>query len=371
MTGSSSRPLEGIRVVELVGIGPGPYAGQLLADLGAEVIAIDRPTPRPPLVTDRGKRSVILDLRAEGAAEAVLKLSETADLLIEGFRPGVAERLGVGPEAVHARRPALVYGRMTGWGQTGPWAKTAGHDINYVGLTGALHAMGEAGRPPTPPLNLVGDYGGGSLFLVTGLLAGLLRARTTGEGSVVDAAIVDGVASLMGIVPSLAALGMWSEERQDNMIDGGAPYYRCYACRDGGYMAAGPIEPQFFAIMLDVLGIDPAAYGGQNDKDRWPAQHAMLEATFAERTRDEWAAVFSGTDACVTPVLTWREAREHPQGAARNLYPAAQNHVQPKVAPVIGADAPVPPLPDRGAHTSEVLGELGLTADDIARISAR
>ena len=371
MTGSLSRPLEGIRVLELVGIGPGPYAGQLLADLGAEVIAIDRPAPRPPLVTDRGKRSVILDLRAEGAAEAVLKLSETADLLIEGFRPGVAERLGVGPEAVHARKPSLVYGRMTGWGQTGPWAKTAGHDINYVALTGALHAMGEAGRPPTPPLNLVGDYGGGSLFLVTGLLAGLLRARTTGEGSVVDAAIVDGVASLMGVVPSLAALGMWSAERQDNMIDGGAPYYRCYACQDGGYMAAGPIEPQFFAIMLDTLGIDPSDYGGQNDKERWPKQHAMLEAKFAERTRDEWAAAFAGTDACVTPVLTWREAREHPQGAARALYPETHDRVQPKVAPVLGTDAPVPPLPDRGAHTDEVLSGLGLTADDIARLSAR
>ena len=366
----ADRPLEGIRVAELVGIGPGPYAGQLLADLGAEVIAIDRPAPRPPLVTDRGKRSVILDLRAEGAAEAVLTLCETTDLFIEGFRPGVAERLGVGPDAVRARNPALVYGRMTGWGQTGPWARTAGHDINYVALTGALHAMGEAGRPPPPPLNLVGDYGGGSMFLVTGLLAGLLRARTTGEGSVVDAAIVDGVASLMGVVPSLAALGLWSPGRQANMIDGGAPYYRCYACRDGGYVAAGPIEPQFLAIMLETLGIDPGEYGAQNDKDEWPRQHALLEARFAERARDEWAAVFDGTDACVTPVLSWQEARTHPQGVARGLYPEEDGRVQPKVAPATGAaDAPVPPLPARGAHTEAVLSGLGLSAAAIARLS--
>ena len=366
----TNRPLTGIRALELVGIGPGPYAGQLLADLGAEVVAIDRPAPRPPLVTDRGKRSVILNLRREGAAEAVLSLCETADLLIEGFRPGVAERLGLGPDVVRARNPALVYGRMTGWGQTGPWAHTAGHDINYVALTGALHAMGEAGRPPTPPLNLVGDYGGGSLFMVRGLLAGLLRAKTTGEGSVVDAAIVDGVASLMGVVPSLAALGMWSAERQDNMIDGGAPYYRCYACKDGGYMAAGPIEPQFFAQMLAILGIDPSEYGGQNDKDAWPRQHALLEARFGERTRDEWAATCGGTAACVPPVLTWREARAHPQGAARNLYPDAQGRVQPKVAPVLGEHAaPVPPLPERGAHTEDVLSGIGLDAQAISRLS--
>lgn len=365
-----TRPLEGITVVELVGIGPGPYAGQLLADLGAQVIAIDRPAPRPPLVTDRGKRSVILNLREEGAAEVVLSLCEQADLLIEGFRPGVAERLGVGPDAVRARNPGLVYGRMTGWGQTGPWATTAGHDINYVALTGALHAMGEAGRPPTPPLNLVGDYGGGSMFLVMGLLAGLLRARTTGEGSVVDAAIVDGTASLMGVVPSLAALGLWSAERQDNMIDGGAPYYRCYACKGGGYMAAGPIEPQFHAEMLRVLGIDPAAHGDQNDKSAWPRQHAALEARFAERTREEWADAFAGTDACVTPVLTWREAREHPQGQARDLYPDAHGTTQPKVAPVMDADAaPVPPVPTRGAHTAEVLSDLGLDEDAISRLS--
>ena len=356
-------------MVELVGIGPGPYAGQLLADWGASVTAVDRPAPRPPLVSDRGKRSVILDLRAAGAADVVLDLCAEADLLIEGFRPGVAERLGVGPDAVRARNPALVYGRMTGWGQTGPWAGTAGHDINYIGLTGALHAMGEAGRPPTPPLNLVGDYGGGSLFLVAGLLVALLRAKTTGEGSVVDAAIVDGTASLMGVVPSLATLGLWSPERQANMIDGGAPYYRCYACADGGYMAVGAIEPQFFAIMLERLGVAPDAFGGQNDKDAWPRQHETLEAVFAKRARDEWAAVFAGSDACVTPVLTWEEASAHPQGAARRLYQDVDGTQHPRVAPSFGEDVAPPPVPPRGQDTRTVLEGLGLSGGDIARLS--
>lgn len=362
---SEERPLAGVRVLELAGIGPGPYAAQLLGDLGAEVVCVRRPGPQLPFLTDRGKRFVTLDLRADGAAEAVLRLAERSDLLIEGFRPGVTERLGIGPDVVRARAPALVYGRMTGWGQTGPWAGRAGHDLNYVGLTGALHAMGEAGRPPTPPLNLVGDYGGGSLFLCLGLLAALTRARETGEGSVVDAAILDGVASMMGVVGSLAALGQWTGERQDNLIDGGAPYYRCYACADGGYVAVAPIEARFFALMLAGLDIDQSEYGDQNDRAAWARQHAMLEARFAERSRDDWAAVFDGTDACVTPVLSYEEAMDHPQNEARGLYAEAGGTRQPKVAPVVGAGAPLPEASAGG----DVLAELGYTDEERAALS--
>ena len=371
MTQTAPGPLYGIRIVEFVGLGPGPYAGQLLADLGAEVVAIDRPGPKPAFTTDRGKRSVLLDLHRDGAAEAALRLCATADALIEGFRPGVMERLGLGPDEVAACAPALVYARMTGWGQTGPWAGTAGHDLNYIGLTGALGAMGEAGHPPMPPLNFVGDYGGGSLFLVMGLLAGIIEARATGQGRVVDAAILDGTASFMGVVASLGAMGQWTGEREDNLIDGGAPFYRCYATSDAKWLAVAPVEPQFLAIMLEVLGIDPSEYGTQLDKAEWPRQRALLERGFAERTRDEWAAVFDGTDACVTPVLAFAEAMEHPQNQARALYAARGGMTQPKVAPVMGA-APAPAMPERGGDGRAVLGELGYTDEEAeALLSAR
>ena len=370
MTGAATaRPLQGVRIIELVGIGPCPYAGQLLADLGAEVIAVDKPQPGVRGLHDRGKRSVTLDLRADGAAEAVLRLCEGADALIEGYRPGVAERLGLGPDAVRARKASLVYGRMTGWGQTGPWAKKAGHDINYIGLTGALHAMGEAGAPPPPPLNLVGDYGGGSLFLVAGLLAAMLRAKTTGEGSVVDAAILDGTASLMGIVHTLKATGMWTEERQANLLDGGAPFYRCYACADGGFMAVGAIEPQFHAEMLRILKIDSEAHGAQLDRAAWPRQHAALAARFAEKPRDAWAALFEASDACVTPVLSLAEAQSHPQNRARALTATRDGVAHTKVAPVIGGGAMPGGVPAHGADTAAVLAELGYGEDDTRRMS--
>ena len=363
-------PLYGLTVVELVGLGPGPYAGQLLADLGAEVVAIDRPGFKPPMTTDRGKRSVVMDLRGDGASEAVLRLCERADALIEGFRPGVAERLSLGPKHVHARNPKLVYGRMTGWGQTGPWAKKAGHDLNYIGLTGALHAMGEAGRPPTPPINFVGDYGGGSMFLVMGLLAGVIEARATGQGRVVDAAILDGTASFMGVVSSLDALGQWSGVREDNLIDGGAPFYRCYRTQDGGWMAVAPIEPQFLAQMLGVIGVDPSEYGAQMDKAEWPRQRALLEGVFARRTRDEWAAAFDATDACVTPVLSYAEAMDHPQNQARALYEARGGRTEPKVAPMMGEGAAVPNAVERGADGKAVLTELGYTEEEAERLLA-
>ena len=331
-------PLAGTRIIELAGIGPGPYAGMLLADMGAEVILVNRPGPTIPTVHDRGKVPIQLDLRTDDGVATVLDLAARSHAMIEGLRPGVVERLGVGPEQVHARNPALVYGRMTGWGQTGPWAKTAGHDLNYISITGALHAMGEAGKPPMPPLNFVGDYGGGSLFLVSGILAGLFRARDTGRGTVVDAAMVDGVNSMMSMFHSLAGLGQWSPHRESNLLDGAMPYYRCYETSDGKFMAVGCIEPQFFAEFLRILGIDPESFGGQNDRKVHPAQHARLEALFATRTRDEWAAAFDGTDACVSPVLDYTEALSHPQNAARGGLQQVGPFTHPRPAPVFGGD---------------------------------
>ena len=365
-----SGPLSGLRVLELAGIGPGPYAGQLFADLGAEVTVVHRPGPDATTVDMRGKRSVVIDLRKPGAAEVVLKLAERSDVLIEGNRPGVAERLGVGPEAVHARNPRLVYGRMTGWGQTGPWAGMAGHDINYVSMTGALLAMGHADRPPPPPLNLVGDYGGGSLFLVFGVMAALWRVQSTGKGEVVDAAIVDGVASMMGMFNSLAAAGAWGPQRQANWLDGGAPYYRCYRTKDGEFMAVGAIEPKFFETLLDKLGLDAAAFGAQNDNARWPAQHQTLEEVFAAKTRDGWAALFDNVDACVTPVLSYEEAPSHPHNAARASHAKVGPLTHPHAAPrfVGDADWTPPSATPKGADTDAVLREAGFGDAEIERL---
>ena len=370
-----AKPLTGIRVIELAGIGPGPYAGQLFADMGAEVIVVDRPTPSPVerdvSLDRRGKRSVVIDLRNPKGAETLLDLAATADILIEGYRPGVVERLGVGPDACWARNPALVFGRMTGWGQEGPWAKTAGHDINYISVTGVLNAIGEEGRVPPPPLNVVGDYGGGSLFLIVGCLAALLRARSTGKGEVVDAAICDAAFSLGGILQTLDAMGSWTPDRQSNMLDGGAPFYRCYATSDGKFMAVGCIESQFFAEMLARLQIDPAEFGPQNDRSRWPDQHARLEAIFGANTRDHWSAVFDGSDACITPVLDYREAAAHPHMAARGAVTEGQGLRHTGPAPRFGPPAPFapPPAAVRGAATAAVLAELGRTKADIAALA--
>ena len=366
-----SGPLTGLRVVELAGIGPGPYAGQLLADLGAEVTVVHRPGPVVHTVDHRGKRSVVIDLRKPGAAEVVLKLVERADVLIEGNRPGVAERLGVGPEAVWARNPRLIYGRMTGWGQTGPWSGMAGHDINYISITGALLAMGHADQPPPPPLNLVGDYGGGSLFLVFGIMAALWRTQQTGKGEVVDAAIVDGVSSMLGMFNTLSGLGRWTPQRQDNWLDGGAPYYRCYRTKDGGFMAVGAIEPKFFETLLEKLGLDPAVFGAQEDRSRWPQQHAILEATFLERTRDEWAAVFDTVDACTTPVLSYEEAPAHPHNAARASHAQEGRLTHPRAAPRFPGDPPWAGRTARraGADTEAALREAGLGEEAIAALA--
>jgi alpha-methylacyl-CoA racemase len=365
-----TKPLDGIRVIELAGIGPGPYAGQLLADMGAEVILINRPGPMAqiPAIANRGKRPIVLDLRQPDAVAVLMDLVKTADVVFEGLRPGVVERLGVGPEDCHAVNPKLVYGRMTGWGQTGPWAKTAGHDINYISITGALAAMGEAGKPPPVPLNLIGDFGGGSMFLVAGILAALLQAERTGQGDVVDAAMIDGASSLMGMFYSLAGIGQWKPEREANLLDGGMPYYRCYETQDGKYMAVGAIEPQFFVLMLGLLEIDPADFGGQNDKREHAAQHAKLEAVFKTKPRDAWADIFAGTDACVSPVLNYLEAADHPQMAARGGLKPHGNFTHPRTAPVFentkDAAFSIPGAND-GAET--ILTELGY---DAARITA-
>lgn len=370
---TQTKPLSGYRIIELAGIGPGPYAGQLLADMGAEVILVNRPGAMGdiPMISNRGKRTIKLDLRKAGGVKILLDLVKTADAIFEGLRPGVVERLGVGPEACHAVNSKLVYGRMTGWGQTGPWAKMAGHDINYISITGALAAMGKAGEPPAPPLNLVGDFGGGAMFLVTGMLAALLKAEKTGEGDVVDAAMIDGTSSLMTIFYSLAGLGQWTPQRESNLLDGAMPYYRCYKTSDEKFMAVGCIEPQFFVEMLSKLELDPKEFGPQNNPKHHAAQHEILEKLFASKTRDEWAQLFDGSDACVSPVLTYEEAVEHPQNVARGGLKKQGAFVHPRSAPVFMKDPDDAPfaIPNGHADADDILKSLGYGADKITKLS--
>lgn len=364
MTDSQSKgPLSGCRVIELAGLGPAPYCGQLLADMGADVIVIDRPSALPNMVDSRGKQSMILNLQKPAAVEAVLKLVETVDILIEGYRPGVTERLGLGPEPCLKRNPKLVYGRMTGWGQDGPYSQMAGHDINYLSITGFLHMTGKQGPPPSPPLNLVGDYGGGALFLAMGVISAHFSAQKTGKGDVIDAAIIDGVSSMMGIFQSLTSMGHWSDQREDNLLDGGAPFYRCYETSDCEYMAVGCIEPKFFARMLEGLGLTEQDYGDQYDKAAWPKQRAHLESVFKTKSRDKWAAIFDGTDACVTPVLSLSEAQGHPHNQARNSHDIHDGLSYPHLAPrfSVSASSEHPSLPKKGEHTDEILRSIGLS----------
>ena len=354
-----SGPLEGLRVVELAGLGPCPLAGQLLADLGADVVVVDRePAPADPRdVNRRGKRSIVLDLKSDRGREAMMRLAERSDALIEGFRPGVMERLRLGPAEIAERAPRLVYGRMTGWGQDGPLARTAGHDIGYLALTGALHAMGPKDRPRAP-INLAADYAGGTMFLVMGVLAALWERERSGRGQVVDAAMVDGVPALMGLVHTMLARGEWREEREANLLDGGAPFYRTYECADGRFVAVGPLEPQFFAALTEKLGIEMEQY----DIAAWPDHHTRLEAIFATRTRDEWAELFDGTDACLAPILTMREAPGHPHMAARGTFVAPDGVLQAAPAPRFDRTPADDPAPARahGADTAAILDELGL-----------
>ena len=333
------KPLSGLRILEFDGLGPVTFAGMVLADLGADVLRLSRSADAGvPVFSEvggavlhRGRTAVGVNLKDPGDLAEVLALIGGADALIEGFRPGVMERLGLGPDVCAGRNARLVYGRITGWGQTGPMARQVGHDINYIALSGALHALGEPDRPPRPPLNLIGDYGGGAMMLVTGVLAALLESKTTGKGRVVDAAMTDGSALLMSLFQALGARGLWSETRGANLLDGGAPFYRCYACKDGRFVAVGALEPQFYAALIAGLGLAPEA-APQFDLAGWPALHARFETIFATRDRDDWAAHFEGTDACVTPVLTMAEAVRHPHNAVRETF-VQQGVVQAAPAP--------------------------------------
>lgn len=348
-----------MRVVELVGIGPGPFAAMLLADLGADVIRVDRPGgnalqlgPADKDILGRGRPSVAIDLKNPRGVETVLDLVASADILIEGLRPGVTERLGLGPDDCHARNPRLVYGRMTGWGQDGPLAQRAGHDINYISVAGALGAIGRAGGPPQVPLNLVGDFAGGSLYLVTGLLAALTHARATGEGQVVDAAITDGTAHLMSMIVAMQQSGGWSDQRGTNMLDTGTPFYDVFETSDGQWMSVGPLEPQFYAALVAGLGLTDAP--GQYDFARWGELRQTLTDAFAARTRAEWVEVFDGTDACVAPVLSLTEAYEHPHNVARGTYVEKDGLTQPAPAPRFSATPATLTTPPEVAGSSTI-----------------
>lgn len=330
-TTNTQKPLNGLHVIELAGIGPTPYAGQLLADLGASVTRIVKLGSVNLPIENRGKTNIPLDIRNEHGRNTVLDMVKSADILIEGSRPGVSERLGLGPADCQKINPKLIYGRMTGWGQTGPWAHKAGHDINYIGLSGALLAMGEKNTPPCPPLNLVGDYGGGSMFLILGILSALFQRTTTGKGQTVDAAIIDGTISMMGIVHSLTSLGVWTTERDNNLLDGSRPYYRCYKTKDEGYMAIGCIEPKFFTQMLAVLNIED--FGDQNDLSVTAQQISTLTSVFASKTRAEWESIFDTSDACVTPVLSYEEAKHHKQNKSRQENAETYPPIAPKFSP--------------------------------------
>ncbi len=369
--GGAGGPLAGLRVVEFEGLGPAPLAGQLLADLGAEVTLITRRggAADPTDINNRGKRSVRLNVKARGGIEAALLLIARADVLIEGFRPGVMERMGLGPAPCQSANPRLIYARMTGWGQEGPWAQMAGHDINYLGLTGFLHALGPADAPPPPPLNIGADYGGGTMFLLLGILSALWERQTSGRGQVIDAAMVDGSAALMALVHAWIARGQWREQREANLLDGAAPFYRCYECACGGYLAVGPLEPQFFAELVDRAGLPEELKTRQMEADSWPARRAEFAALFARRSRAEWMEIFEGTDACVTPVLRWSEAPEHPHLAARGTFIAPGGVTQAAPAPRFSRSAPPPPAPPPapGADSAALLQEAGATAEDLER----
>ncbi len=371
-------PLAGITIIEIAGIGPGPFCGMMLADMGADLIRVDRvqavsggdPAQPPADLLNRGRRSVGVDLKSPEGVEVVLDLVAGADALFEGFRPGVAERLGIGPDECLARNPRLVYGRMTGWGQDGPYASAAGHDINYIALAGALDPIGRRGEAPVPPLNLVGDFGGGGMLLAFGVLAGLLEARSSGRGQVVDAAMVDGAAALMTMTHSFRAMGIWDDERGTNMLDTGAHFYDVYETADGKYVSIGSIEPQFYAELLRLTGLEDEELPWQHDRAQWPAMKERLAAVFRTRTRDEWCALMEGTDVCFAPVLPIPEAVEHPHNVARGTFVEVAGITQPGPAPRFSRTTPAIASPPAhpGQHTDEVLAAAGFDADRIAKL---
>ena len=372
--------LDGVRVIELAGIGPGPFCGMMLADQGAEVIQVDRiaavrggdPARPPGNVNGRGRRSIGVDLKSPEGVETVLRLVEGAGMVFEGFRPGVAERLGVGPDDCLARNPAIVYGRMTGWGQDGPYSSMAGHDINYIALAGVLAHIGRSDSGPVPPMNLVGDFGGGGMYLAYGMVCALLEARNSGKGQVVDAAMVDGAASLMSFIHGMLASGFHSPERGTNLLDTGAHFYDVYECADGGWISLGSIEPQFYAELLDKLGLDAERFGKQNDRDLWPELSEEIAAVVRMKTRDEWDAILEGSDVCYAPVLTVDEAIRHPHNVARGTFIDVGGITQPGPAPRLSrtpGEVRRPPA-HAGQHTDEVLSEAGFDDDEVAALRA-
>ena len=367
-----SGPLSGIRILEFAGIGPTPFCGMLLSDLGADVVRIDRKGGQDYdrfAVTTRGRRSVAVDLKNPAGVEAVLKLSEQAEALIEGFRPGVMERLGLGPDEILQRNPRLVYGRMTGWGQTGPLAKSAGHDINYIAISGALNAIGSTDKPEIP-LNLIGDYGGGALYLAFGLLAGILHARQTGKGQVVDAAMLDGTLSLLSIFFGNIAAGSWLNQRHVNIIDGGSHFYNVYQCADDKWISLAAIEPQFYALLLEKADIDDPEFKEQLDQSRWPQLRDKLAAIIRGKTRDEWRSILENTDACFAPVLDFDEAPQHPHNQARGMFTELDGVVQPAPAPQFSATpGAVQSAPaTAGQHNDEALSDWGFSQDEIEKL---
>jgi alpha-methylacyl-CoA racemase len=362
-------PLSGLKIVEFAGIGPGPFCGMLLSDLGADVVRIDRKGAGRAAKTDvtaRGRRSVAMNLKSADAVEACLKLFEKADVVFEGFRPGVMERLGLGPDVALARNPGLVFGRMTGWGQTGPYALAAGHDQNYIAITGALHAIGTPEKP-VPPLNLVGDFGGGALYLAFGLLAGVIHARATGQGQVIDCAMSDGAASLMAMFYGMKAAGVWTDDRRSNLLDGGAHFYDTYRCSDGKWISIGSIEPQFYALLLEKTGISDPDFKSQMDRTLWPSLNERLAEVIATKSRDEWCEIMEGTDVCFAPVLTIDEAPLHKHNVARQTFVEIEGVVQPAPAPRFSATpgAVAGPPPAIGGDTAAVLSEWGFSDANI------
>jgi len=371
-------PLQGIKVIELAGIGPAPVCGMLLADLGAEVVLVDRKGGSLPFgasptsdLTRRGKRSIALDLKQPGAAEVVLRLVEQADALIEGFRPGVMERLGLGPDPCLARNPRLVFGRLTGWGQHGPLAQAAGHDLNYVALTGILNHGGHRDSAPSVPPTVVGDIGGGSLFMALGVVSGILRARETGQGQVIDGAITDGCAVMSMLIQGLRTQQLWVDRRQSNALDGAAHWYDCYQCSDGEWISVGALEPQFYQLLVQKCGIAGQGFEqAQFDVANWPALKEKFAALFRQRTRAEWSGLLEGTDVCFAPVLSLAEAPQHPHNVHRGTFIERHGVVQPAPAPRFSG-TPVSvqrPPAHAGQHTDEVLAELGLAAEEIAAL---
>ncbi len=359
-------PLHGLRVIELEGLGPAPFCGMMLADLGAEVISVARASSaaaRPTKTSERGKRSIALNLKHADGVEALLTMCAGADVLIEGFRPGVAERLGFGPDACQARNPSLVYGRMTGWGQTGPLAHAAGHDINYISLSGALHAIGRAGERPVPPLNLVGDFGGGGMFLAFGVMCAVYEAQRSGKGQVVDVSMVEGAAALMHMMYGMKAECAWRDERGSNLLDGGTHFYDTYETADGKFVSIGSIEPQFYRLLLELAGLDPAAFAPQHDASRWGELKSIMADVFRRKTRAQWCAIMEGTDVCFAPVLSLDEAPGHHHNVARESFIEIAGVVQAAPAPRFSRTAPETPEPPHptGSDADTVLRQAGYT----------